>query len=210
MNPYSLISPVDPMGSFQTPDGRIEQVAIEDIRSYIEFAKEKIGLKDEIGKAEILKSLISIGPKILGSVNRTQYLIVKLAKGLLSLHLNKRKDAKRINQIVSNLTEKAYTHAHFINRREAKEDIGFGNIIEYADEKTFELSEKLFEVISNELLLDVSLDVQGEIEKSKPQPISIQCVRSLAQSENVNFEGVSNITIYPNGQVVSPFRWDAK
>jgi hypothetical protein len=210
MTPYSLISPVDPMGSFQTSDGKVEQLAIEDIRSFIEFAKEKVGLKDKAGKVEIMRSLSAIGPKILGSVNRTQSLIAKLATGLLSLHLDKQKNSKRIEEIVKNLTEKAYSHTHFINRREAKEDIGLANIIEYADEKTFKISESIYEEVSKDLLLDEPFDVQAEIEKNKPQPITMESIRSITQSENINYEGISKITIYPNGQVIAPFRWELK
>jgi ATP-dependent protease ClpP protease subunit len=209
MNPFSLISPIDPTGQFQNADGKIEQIAIEDIRSYIEFASEKIGLKDRAGKIEILKSLSVVGPKILGSINRTQYLTGKLAKGLLALHLHKVKDKKQIEDIISYLTEKSYSHTHFIGRREAR-DNGFGKIIEYADAKTQEISDHLFEIISKDMLLDDPFDVQTEIEKNKPKPVMIDSIRAITQSEKCNFEGISNITIYPNGQVVAPFRWDNK
>lgn len=209
MNRFSLISPIDPTGQFQTSDGKIEQYAIEDIRSYIDFAFNKIGLKDRAGKIEILKSLSPVGPKILGSIYRTQSLIRKLARDLLALHLNKVKDQKQIEEIVGYLTEKSYSHNHYIGCREAKVN-GFKNIVEYADNKTQEILERLFETTSKDLKLDTPLDVQMEIEKNKPQPAIVESIRSITQSEKCNFEGISNITIYPNGQVVNPFRWEKK
>jgi hypothetical protein len=208
MTPYSLISPIDPMGSFNMGDGTVQQVAIEDIRSFIDFATLKIGLKDPLGRTEILKSLSTIGPRVLGSVNRTQSLIRKLASGLLSLHMDIKKGRARIEKIVLNLTEKSYSHTHFIGRREARDDIGLGNIIEYADEKTFDIIERLFEAVSRDLLLEEALDVPSEIEKNKPKPVVIESLRAIVQSESMNFEGVSTITILPNGQVSAPFRWE--
>jgi hypothetical protein len=119
-----------------------------------------------------------------------------------------KKGRARIEKIVLNLTEKSYSHTHFIGRREARDDIGLGNIIEYADEKTFDIIERLFEAVSRDLLLEEALDVPSEIEKNKPKPVVIESLRAIVQSESMNFEGVSTITILPNGQVSAPFRWE--
>lgn len=53
-----------------------------------------------------------------------------MAKNLLRLHLKKPSSEKQIDDIVEHLTQKLFSHQHFINRYEAKEIVGFGSIIE--------------------------------------------------------------------------------
>ena len=137
MGPLSLLSPIDPERNIQQVTGAIEQIAIQDVIQFIEFAKTKVGLTKKNDAVEILKSLTTkIDPKILGSINRTHALIQMLAKGLLRLHLNREKDKRRISTIVENLTEKSYSHHHFIGRKEAKESVGFGSMIEFSSPET--------------------------------------------------------------------------
>ncbi len=208
MSPFSHLSAVDPQGQFRTSEGKIEEIAIEDIVGFIEFSKTKIGLKDKVGKIEILKALQKIDAKVLGSINRTHSLIRKLSSGLLRLRKTNKLTETEIEKIVTNLTEKTYSHTHFIGRTEAKQDIGFGPMIEFADKETFEIMEKIFDQIESDLQLSEPFNVQEELEKVAPNPAKISAVRCIMQSEKMNFEGKSDVTILPNGQVQAPFKWD--
>jgi hypothetical protein len=208
MSPFSQISPVDPEGSFLQPDGTVQQIAVEDIAGFIDFAKKKVGLTGNQGRLETLRALCQrIEPQRLGNINRTHFLINKLAENMLSLHINIKENRRKVKQIVENLTQKAYSHNHFIGRREAKNVIGMGDMIEFADEKTFKLIESLYVELEKDLLLNKALMIEEEIIKAKQGPVTIDCLRALVQSENVNIEGRSEITIYENGQVKNPFHW---
>jgi hypothetical protein len=208
MSPFSHLSAVDPQGNFQTGEGKVEQIAIEDILGFIEFSQKKIGLKDRAGKIEILKALQRVDAKHLGNINRTHYLIRKLSTELLKLRRKERLSDRQIKKVVANLTEKTYSHSHLIGRNEARDKIGLGSMIEFANKETFSLMEKLFECIDTDLSLNDPFDFQEEIKKAAPNPTSVDVIRCLMQSEKMNYEGKSNIVILPNGQIQPPsFKW---
>lgn len=115
---------------------------------------------------------------------------------------------RQIKKVVAFLTKKTYSHSHLIGRNEAKEKIGLGSMIEFADKDTYDLMEKLYEHIESDLSLSDPLDFQEELRKAAPNPAKIDAVPCLVQSEKLNFEGKSNIIILPNGQVPPPsFKW---
>jgi hypothetical protein len=208
MSPFSHLSPVDPHGQYPTPEGKTEQIAIEDIIGFIEFSQKKIGLKDRAGKIEILKALEKTDAKVLGSINRTHSLIRKLTAGLLELRKTNRLSDDEIKKIVINLTEKTYSHSHLIGRIEARKDIGLGPMIEFADEDTYRVMELLYDQIDSDLDLSKSFDIQEELAKTAPNQATISAVRCIIQSEKLNFEGKSNVIILANGQIPRPsFKW---
>ncbi len=155
MTPLSQLGPIDPIGTFPVAEGKKEEIHIEDVTGFIDFAKEKIGIKEQDALAEVMKKLSEqIKPSILGSINRTHSLIRKLGEKMLKLH-KKKIEEKQIQKIVENLTKKLFSHQHLINRAEAKNTIGFGEIIQYAKPK----EEKLI----NEILGHY----QGKLELNK-------------------------------------------
>lgn len=136
MSEFSQLSPVDPAQTRPDANNKLIKLEVEDISSYVDFVKKKIGITEQSGLAEITKELNKeIPPTVIGSVNRTHYLIRRLAKNLLQMQKTKLAD-KRIDEVVEYLTEKLYSHRHFINRNEAKNIIGFGEMVEYSDKET--------------------------------------------------------------------------
>lgn len=136
MSEFSQLSPVDPAQTRPDSNNKLIKLEVEDISSYIDFVKKKIGITEQAGLAEITKELNKeIPPTVVGSVNRTHYLIRRLAKNLLQMQKTKLAD-KRIDEVVEYLTEKLYSHRHFINRNEAKNIIGFGDMVEYSNKET--------------------------------------------------------------------------
>lgn len=209
MSPFSHLSSIDPQGNFPTSEGKVEQYAIEDIRSFIEFARKKIGLRDRAGKIEILKALGKIDPKVLGSINRTHSLILKLAKDLLMQRKTEPLSKRQVRQVVTNLTEKTYSHFHLIERIEARDKIGLKTMIEFADRDTFELMEEIYSALEAELQFDVPFDFQEELRRASPNQASVSVTRSIAQSTDLNFEGKSTIVVLQNGQVPPiSFKWE--
>lgn len=144
MTPLSQLSPVDPTGTFIL-EGKTQEVSVEDVQSYIELAKQKIGIAESKPLSEVLRLLTQeVSPQILGRINRTRALIRRLAKLLLQLHLTEPKCETQIAEISNNLTEQLFSHTHMINRREARDVIGFRDIVEFANSDLEKLIDTLF------------------------------------------------------------------
>lgn len=134
MTPTSFLGPVDPTRTVEMDDGNVKRFAVEDIMHYFDFGKERLGISKE-GMVELVKELNQeILPTQLGSIYRTHELIKNLSEKSLLSH-QKEVPLERREKIVQQLTSKLYAHDHLINRNEAKNTIGFYDIIEYADEE---------------------------------------------------------------------------
>ena len=156
MSPLSQLSPVDPEGHFEK-DGKKYDIEVENIIGYIELAKEKLGLKDQRALEKVLEQLSSETPaSLLGSINRTYSLIRRISENLLKLHIKDR-SMKRINKIVQQFTSDLFSHRHFINRYEAKNLIGLGDIIKYASTKDEEMMNTVQRLYSIDILKEKSI-----------------------------------------------------
>ncbi len=145
MTPLSQLGPIDPTGNFILGDKNL-QVQVEDITSFISFAKEKVKLNSQQSLSDVLQEITKhIPPQVVGSINRTHSLIRMLAEKMLKLH-SKPIPPKLAAKITSQLTETLFSHQHYINRTEAKESIGFGNLIEFANPKNEDAINNLFDV----------------------------------------------------------------
>jgi hypothetical protein len=94
---------------------------VEDIASFIDLAKREIGLKGGVGLSSVLDNLSKMNPYAplaLGAAHRVRPQIVKLATGLLQLHM--RGEEKEIKRIVDILAKQLGSHDYLIGRREAK------------------------------------------------------------------------------------------
>ena len=133
MGKKAELGPIDPslvkatIGETAVPP---QEIAVEDVNSFLSFVKERANINDQDAVASIFGSLINqIGPLTLGSVNRQHHHIRLVARKLLTSRREKL-DEEKISTIVETLTEKIYSHGHAIGRREAK-DIGLP--VEYAN-----------------------------------------------------------------------------
>jgi ATP-dependent protease ClpP protease subunit len=194
MLPYSQLSPIDPAANIVNQENnQVERMEIEDIIGYIDFAKEKVGIAEQSALAEIMKELTKqIKPTILGSVNRTHALINRLAKSLLNLHKNHISE-KQSEEIVGNLTQKLYSHQHLINRRESRDMIGFGDIIEFAKPTTKEICEIIFNEITEDLELKSKFDPQSILGSASEKNIKMK--RAIIESKDVKFTFTSDYLI---------------
>jgi hypothetical protein len=97
-------------------------VNIEDMISFIDLAKKEIGLKSDSGLVSALDNLSKINPYAplaVGAAHRVRPQIVKLATGLLKLHMGKQR--RQIDRIVDILAKKLGSHDYLIGRKEARE-----------------------------------------------------------------------------------------
>lgn len=177
MSEFSQLSPVDPAQTRPDSNNKLIKLEVEDISGYIDFVKKKIGITEQSGLAEITKELNKeVPPTVVGSANRTHYLIRRLAKNLLQLPKTKLAD-KQIDEVVEYLTEKLYSHSHFINRNEAKNIIGFGDMIEYTNKETKKIILEMIKYFNGLLKIKETFDPikllsgKGEVDYVLPRAI---------------------------------------
>jgi len=95
---------------------------VEDIISFINLAKSEVGLREDSALVAALENLSKISPcapLALGAAYRVRPQIVKLATGLLKLHMGGK--YQEIDRIVNLLAKELGSHDYLIGRKEAKE-----------------------------------------------------------------------------------------
>jgi ATP-dependent protease ClpP protease subunit len=198
MTPLSFLSPIDPQGSFIV-GGQPKKIEVEDVTSFVNFAKNKVGVAEQHALSELMKTLTSeVPPSVIGSVNRAHFLIRNLATNLLKTHKGKM-DEHQVTIIVESLTEKLYSHKHLISRKEAKETLGFKNIIDYATVKEEELINDIFKSFSDEMMLDTMFRPEDLI-KDKDQEILI-LKRGILHTSNMEHAYMTEYIIQKNANI---------
>ena len=131
MGPFGQLSPIDPsttslFNPILNPQGdpgdynNRKLISVEDVQSYLNLAKERIGLVSESDRLEAFRELTkNVEPLALGNVNRVYEEAQIIARDLLSMHMNKKEDSEKIEAIVKKLTQ-TYTHFFLITRDEAE------------------------------------------------------------------------------------------
>lgn len=161
MTKVAELSPIDPTvaNQFNPRDQGTNipfGISVEDLAAFIELAKSRVGVGEK-DVAAILESLTKdISPIALGNVQRSHNQIRVLANKLLGLHMDV--PSKEATTIVDKLTEKLYSHLHFINRKESREHIGLAVTDSSEDEE--ELLQQVYEDYSTELHLDEEFKVR--------------------------------------------------
>ncbi|KKS55879.1 MAG: hypothetical protein UV20_C0020G0006 [Candidatus Magasanikbacteria bacterium GW2011_GWA2_42_32] len=127
MGKLSELTPVDPTTGHPfnpqnpaNPQQKLE-VSVEDLNSYLLFAKEKAEVKSE-QMIEAYKLLVEkLHPLSIGNAYRAYRMARLLTERLLWLHMDKEKDSEKIKKIVKEITGDITIHAYPIDRDEAAE-----------------------------------------------------------------------------------------
>lgn len=199
MMPYSQLSPIDPAANIIDSEKKQQKhLEIEDIIGFIDFTRDKLGIDEQSALTEVLKELTKeVNPTLLGSINRTHSLIRSLSNKLLNLHKN-RLSEKQIKEISVYLTEKLYSHNHFINRREAKNEVGFGRIIEFSNGEMEKLADEILVYFSD--LMNINTDFNPIEILGSLQQKDYNLVRAALYSidKKYNFESIYKIAKVPD------------
>jgi hypothetical protein len=130
MHPFAEMGPIDPTVSndFNPVDPTSQQrvgISVEDVKAYISFVKETVGIRheDELVKAlEILAQ--KVHPLALGNVERFIAQSRMITRKILLTHMTEEKSKHEIDETIETLASKLYFHGHPINRKEARVELG--------------------------------------------------------------------------------------
>lgn len=156
MGKLSELTPVDPTTGHPfnpqnpvNPQQRLE-VSVEDLNSYLLFAREKAGVKDE-QMVDAYKLLVEkLHPLSIGNAYRAYRMARLLTERLLWLHMSREKDKERIAKIIKEITGDITIHAYPIDRDEAT-DLGLK--IEKASDAIDKTMRGLYEEYASEMRL---------------------------------------------------------
>lgn len=153
MHPFSNLGPVDPQLAYKNKDGQITgklQFGTEDLRNYIAFVKEDVGISDQALLLRAFELVCGeIGSIRIGQAKRSAQLTLSLGEKLLSLHMSDKNKAKTIAEA---LNKSFYNHGYPLSRTESK-DIG----LPIKPNKDIE-----------ELLWEIFTDIENEMQCSNP------------------------------------------
>ncbi len=156
MGKLGELTPVDPTTGHPfnpqnpaNPQQKLE-VSVEDLNSYLLFAKEKAEVKSE-QMIDAYKLLVEkLHPLSIGNAYRAYRMARLLTERLLWLHMDKEKDSEKIKKIVKEITGDITIHAYPIDRDEAA-DLGLK--IEKATDEVDKLICQIYENYAEEMKL---------------------------------------------------------
>lgn len=189
MTKQATLGPIDP--SINTPlnpqiptiPGQTMPVSVEAVKGYLAFAKEELGIKDEMALSNIMLKLSdSVHPLVLGHVYRSRAQIKMLAEKLLVNQIN---DKDKMQQIISFLCSDSGSHDYTINRREAKNHLGL-NVIK-PDEELYTLIKKVYDDIAGDFLFNEPFNPKSVIEGDKQgrDEVNLALVESIEGGSDV-------------------------
>ena len=127
MHPFGVLGPIDPTvtNEFnpQIPEGRLVGISVEDVKAYVNFVKETVGITHEDELVRLVEILANkVHPLALGNVERFLSQSRMIARKLLKTHLDNVSECD-IEDIIESLASKLYFHGHPINRHEADQEL---------------------------------------------------------------------------------------
>ena len=143
----SVNNPLNPQASIGGQSKQVP-VSVENVRGYLDAAREELNIKGEEALTSVLLNLTShIHPLVLGEIFRTQAQIRFLAEKLLPRQVE---DREKIKSIIDFLCADSGSHDYTIGRREAA-DLGLN--IEKPSDQLYRLLRKIHLSYASELKL---------------------------------------------------------
>src|SRR5260370_21471586 len=174
MHPMGMLGPTDPtVGNPFNPDdpntpGQKIGISVEEVTAFISLIKEDAGIQHEDELVQAFNKLSDkVHPLALGNVKRSLSQSRMMAQKLLSLHMDKRNEEHKINEIVDSLTSKLFYHGHPINRTEAKDEVGL-KTVEHPSTALEKLMWSLYLDYEAEMTMEEPFDAASEFVAQYP------------------------------------------
>jgi hypothetical protein len=155
MHPNGNLGPVDPqiLGK-RSGEAEPQRFGFEEMASFLQFAKEKVGITDQKYLHAIFDLLSKeVGPVHVGVGARASLLSLSLGEKLLRLHMTSEADVQRTHNLAESLNKAFYHHGYPLGRKEAT---GIGLPIAARNDKVEQLMWKIW------------LDLEMELQVRKP------------------------------------------
>lgn len=162
MHPFSNLGPVDPQLTYKKPDGETIQFGSEDLRNFIDFVKDDVGVSDQEYMQKSFEMVCNaVGAIPIGIAKRSSQLALSMGEKLLSLHLE---DTSQAKTIAETLNKSFYHHGYPLGRTEAEK---IGLPIVNPDEELENLLWSVFESFEIEMEFNIPFDPMKIILKDK-------------------------------------------
>jgi Serine dehydrogenase proteinase len=143
----SVNNPLNPQVNMGNQMARVP-VSVENVRGYLDAARDDLGIKSETGMTTVLAGLSQqIHPLVLGEIFRSRSQIRFLAGKLIQRQVS---DSEKIKSIIDFLCADSGSHDYTINRREAAE---LGLQVEKPSEAFYRVLRKIHLSYAEELKL---------------------------------------------------------
>ncbi|WOF73507.1 hypothetical protein QMT40_001140 [Parvibaculaceae bacterium PLY_AMNH_Bact1] len=167
MHPFGEMGPIDPTVSNEynpvdPQNGHKMGISVEDVKAYISFIKDTVGIRHEDELVKAVKILAEkVHPLALGNVERFIAQSRMIARKILLTHMSEETHKHVIDETIDTLASKLYFHGHPINRKEAKEELGL-KITEHVPPELETAVWKLYlefeELLQNDQIFDPMAD----------------------------------------------------
>ena len=143
MHPFGVLGPIDPTVTNEfnptNKQGKLLGISVEDVKAYVNFVKETVGITHEDELVQMLAVLAKeVHPLALGNVERFLSQSRMIARKLIKTHMDEDVSERDIEDIVESLASKLYSHGHPINRTEAKKELRLKVVDEHEISKELE------------------------------------------------------------------------
>ena len=157
MHPHANLGPTDPQ---ITNRAKNVQFGSEDLAAFLKFARDEVGLTDQLPMLELFKQFSAeVGFVGIGVAARSAQLTQTMGEKLLGLHMKSDSQMQKAKVISEVLNKKFFHHGYPVSRSEAKE-IG--------------LPIAVSNPTSEELMRKVWLDIEQELKFREPfSPVSV-------------------------------------
>jgi hypothetical protein len=157
MHPHANLGPTDPQIT-----NRIKNVQFgsEDLAAFLKFARDEVGLTDQLPMLELFKQFSAeVGFVGIGVAARSAQLTQTMGEKLLRLHMKSESQMQKAKLISEALNKKFFHHGYPVSRSEAKE---IGLPVAPSNPKI------------EELMWNVWLDIEQELKFREPfSPVNI-------------------------------------
>jgi hypothetical protein len=157
MHPHANLGPTDPQ---ITNRAKNVQFGSEDLAAFLKFARDEVGLTDQLPMLELFKQFSAeVGFVGIGVAARSAQLTQTMGEKLLGLHMKSDSQMQKAKVISEVLNKKFFHHGYPVSRSEAKE---IGLPIAVSNPTTEELMRKVW------------LDIEQELKFREPfSPVSV-------------------------------------
>jgi hypothetical protein len=199
MGRHGELGPIDPIMDVRRfvsqPNGQgtlvQEKINVEDLMSYVRFARDRAGLSDQAALAQSLAELTErVDAVTLGNAYRTHSHIRDVARRIL-LSRKKPPGEQATSTIVETLAERVYAHGHAINLKDATD---MGLPAKAADAALDAMMWSLLEEYERDLKLLSPIDPAAAVAKADVFT-EADAVLAVIESATVSYEFTGAIEI---------------